>query len=133
MIVLDTHALIWWVAGEKKLPPSTRRLLDAEASSTGEVLVSAISAWEIAMLVRAGRLELTLDVTDWIAKCEAAPFIRFVPVDNRIALRSVELPSFPHKDTADRIIVATALTLGASLVTSDSRLGSYELVNTIWN
>ena len=58
------------------------------------------------MLVRAGRLELTLDVSDWIAKCEAAPFIRFVPVDNRIALRSVELPSFPHSDPADRIIVA---------------------------
>ena len=133
MIVLDTHVLIWWVAGSKKIPTVTKQLLDAEASSAGEVHVSTISAWEIAMLVRAGRLELTLDVSDWIAKCEAAPFIRFVPVDNRIALRSLELPSFPHWDPADRIIVATALTLGASLVTSDTRLGSYEYVNTIWN
>ena len=59
MIVLDTHVLIWWVAGSKKIPAVTQQLLDAEASSAGEVHVSAISAWEIAMLVRAGRLELT--------------------------------------------------------------------------
>jgi len=133
LIVLDTHALIWWVSGSRKLPPVTKQLLDAETDPSGEVHVSAISAWEIAMLVRAGRLELTLDVSDWIAKCEAAPFIRFVPVDNRIALRSVELPSFPHSDPADRIIVATALTLGASLVTSDKRLASYDPIRTIWN
>ena len=133
MIVLDTHTLIWWVSGSRKLPPVTKQLLDAETDPSGEVHVSAISAWEIAMLVRAGRLELTLDVSDWIAKCEAAPFIRFVPVDNRIALRSVELPSFPHSDPADRIIVATALTLGASLVTSDKRLANYDPIKTIWN
>ena len=91
-----------------------------------------MSTWEVAMLVTRGRLELSVDVEEWIAKAEAVPFFDFVPVDNRIALRSVQLPNFPHRDPADRVIVATVLGLGAILVTDDKRLHSYAPLKTVW-
>ena len=96
------------------------------------IRVSSISVWEVAQLVSRGRLELTMDVTDWIAKSESLPFLQFVPVDNRIALRSTRLPEPFHADPADRIIVATALSLGGTLVTKDDKLRRYQHVPTTW-
>jgi PIN domain nuclease of toxin-antitoxin system len=84
------------------------------------------------MLVDRGRLELTMPVHDWLARSEAAALFRFVPVDNRIAVRAVELPGFAHRDPADRIIVATALVEGATLITGDDRLRRYRSVTTEW-
>lgn len=84
------------------------------------------------MLVSRGRLELTMDAADWIARCEALPFLSFVPVDNEVALRSTRLPGRLHHDPADRIIIATALSLGATLVTKDRRIRAYEHVPTVW-
>jgi PIN domain nuclease of toxin-antitoxin system len=99
---------------------------------TQGVHVSSISAWEVALLVRRGRLELSMDVADWVAKSEALPFLRFVPVDNGIALRSVLLPAPLHNDPADRIIIATTLQLGATLITKDEKLRAYPHVRTAW-
>lgn len=92
--------------------------------------MSAISCWEIGTLVAAGRLELTMSAGDWIARCEAQPFLSIVPIDGRIALRAAELPPL-HRDPADRLIVATALSLGVSLVTKDERLRGYG-ATTLW-
>lgn len=84
------------------------------------------------MLVSSGRLVLTMDVADWIARSAALPFVNFVPVDNEIALRSTRLPGRPPTDPADRMIVATTLSLGATLVTKDRRVRRYEAVPTLW-
>lgn len=84
------------------------------------------------MLVAKGRLELTMDAADWIARCEALPFLTFVPVDNDVALASTRLPGRVHDDPADRIIIATALDLGATVVTKDRRIRTYEHVPTLW-
>ena len=132
MIVLDTHAWVWWVSDPKRIPqPATTHM--EGAIEAGETLrISSMSTWEVAMLVTCGRLELSVDVDEWIAKAEAVPFFDFVPVDNRIALRSVQLPNFPHRDPADSVIVATALGLGAILVTGDKRLHSYAPLKTVW-
>jgi PIN domain nuclease of toxin-antitoxin system len=132
VIVLDTHALVWWVAEPGRIPARARRLLDAVVAGGDAVLASAISAWEVAMLVARGRLALTMGADAWIAHVEALPFLRFVPVDPRIAVASVQLEGFPHRDPADRIIVATALGLGATLVTGDRRLRAYRGVKTVW-
>jgi PIN domain nuclease of toxin-antitoxin system len=91
-----------------------------------------MSAWEVAMLTKKGRLRLTMSAEDWIAKCEALPGLRFVPVDNRIFVRAVLLPGTLHDDPADRIIVATTLHLGARLVTRDDKLRAYDHVETLW-
>jgi len=85
------------------------------------------------MLVSRGRLELAMDVRDWVARSEAAPELQFVPVGNRIALWAVRLEDFPNRDPADRIIAATALDVGARLVTGDVRLRAYSTVETVWD
>lgn len=133
MILLDTHALVWWVAEPKRLPAKTRRILDASMKADEAIAVSSISVWEIAMLVATKRLTFTIDADTWITSVEALPFLTFVPVDNRIASRSVQLEGFPHRDPADRIIVATALGLGATVVTADARLRGYKPLATVWD
>jgi PIN domain nuclease of toxin-antitoxin system len=131
MIVLDTHAWVWWVTGSKSLSGRARRAID-RAMAAGRIHVSSISAWEVAMLVKCGRLELTMDVVDWVGRSEALPFLHFVPVSNGIAIHATLLPDFPHGDPADRIIVATAQSLGAPLVTRDRRLQEYPGIETVW-
>lgn len=131
MIVLDTHVWVWWVSGVTELSERADRAIES-AIADRSIRVSCISAWEVALLAQRGRLELTMDVADWIARSEALPFVRFVPVDNRIAVRSTRLDDYPHRDPADRIIVSTAQLLGAKLITRDERLWSYPHVETIW-
>lgn len=131
MIVLDTHALLWWVNDPATLSKPAKKAIDA-AMESKSVYVSSISSWEIALLVERGRLRLALDVRDWICRCEALPFLTFVAVSNAIAIESVRLPDFPHADPADRIIAATALSLGASLVTKDDKLLNYPHLKSIW-
>jgi PIN domain nuclease of toxin-antitoxin system len=131
VIVLDTHALLWWVNDPNSLSKPAIKAIDT-ALQSNLVYVSCISSWEVALLVERGRLRLALDVRDWICRCEALPFLTFVPVSNAIAIESVRLPDFPHNDPADRIIAATALSLGAMLVTKDNKLRNYPHVKTIW-
>ncbi len=82
------------------------------------------------MLVHQGKLQLTMDVDIWVAHTEALPFVTFVPISNRIAIQSVILPI--HPDPADRIIIATALSLGATIVTKDSKMSAYANIQTVW-
>lgn len=131
MIVLDTHALLWWVNDPSTLSKPAKKAIDASVKSKS-IHVSCISSWEIALLVARDRLRLALDVRDWLCRCEALPFLTFVPVSNAIAVESVRLPDFPHADPADRIIAATALSLGAALVTKDDKLHRYPHIKTIW-
>ncbi len=131
MIVLDTHAWVWWVSGSKLLSVKARATIDLHMAER-TVRVSSISVWEVAQLVERGRLELTMETDHWVARSESLPFLEFVPVDNRIALQSTSLPGAFHADPADRLIVATALALGATLVTKDKRLRAYRHVSTVW-
>jgi len=131
--VLDTHALVWWVSDPKRIPAKARRVLDGAVEAGESVAVSSISIWEIAMLVARKRLQLTLDLDTWIANLEALPFLQFIPVDNRVAARAVALEGFPHPDPADRMILATAVGLGATLVTAGARLRAYRAVKTVWS
>ncbi len=91
-----------------------------------------MSVWEVAQLASRRRLKLTMDYGDWIAQTESLSFINFVPIDNRIALRSVQLSPPLHQDPADRIIMATALTLGMPLITKDEKISRYPHLKTIW-
>ena len=131
MIVLDTHAWIWFVSNPDILSKRAEKAVNA-AVKDKSILISSISAWEVALLVTKKRLKLTLDITDWIAKSESLPFIQFVPVTNSIAVKSVNLPLPLHSDPADRIIIATAFSVGAPLVTKDEKLLSYSHIKTIW-
>jgi PIN domain nuclease of toxin-antitoxin system len=131
MIVLDTHTWIWFISNPERLSKRAKAAVNAGVKDKS-ILLSSISAWELALLVAKKRLKLTIDVTDWIAKSESLPFIQFVPVTNSIAVKSVNLPLPLHPDPADRIIIATALSMGAPLVTKDKKLLNYSMINTIW-
>ena len=131
MIVLDTHVWVWWVSNPKLLSPKARRAISA-AVGRSQVHISSISVWELALLSMRGRLKLKMDVGDWIAQSEALPFLHFVTIDNHIALKSTQLDEPLHYDPADRIIIATALSLGAALVTKDQKIRDYPHVTTIW-
>jgi PIN domain nuclease of toxin-antitoxin system len=131
LIVLDTHTWVWWASRPEQVSERAREAIDL-AMEREEICISSISCWEVALLVRKGRLELTMPVEDWIARSEALPFVQFLPLDNRIALRSNHLPGDIHEDPADRIIIATALTLGAPLVSKDTKIRDYPHVETIW-
>lgn len=132
MIVLDTHAWVWWVSDPDRLPERSRRAIQESLDGGEPVHVSSMSSWEVARLVARGRLEMVMGLDEWMALAESAPEIAFVPVDNRIALRAVGLEDFPHRDPADRLIAATALVMGATLITADARLRAYGPLSTLW-
>ena len=131
MIVLDTHVWIWWINGSSELSRNAQKQI-LNAKSKNGIFISSISTWEVALLVKNGRLMLSIPLIDWILKCEQLPFIRFVPVDNRIAEQSVSLPDNFHKDPADRIIIATARHLNMTLITSDEKILQYKHVKSKW-
>jgi PIN domain nuclease of toxin-antitoxin system len=132
MIVLDTHALIWWVNDDEQLSDRARKAIEKEISGEDGQFISTITAWEIALLVEKGRLTLTMDVKDWIDTVTAIEGVRFVPIDNDVAIQSVRLPGEFLPDPADRMIVALARRLSTVLVTSDAKIQAYKHVKTIW-
>lgn len=133
MIVLDTHALVWWVSGDDRLSEPGLEAIETERAATdGRLLVSAITAWEIAMLVERGRLVLTMDVDDWLETVASIEGVYFVPVNNAVAVQSVRLPGDFHPDPADRMITALARHHAVPVVTADRKIRDYQHVKTIW-
>ena len=129
MIVLDTHVLLWWVDRDHhRLTKAATAALSADENK----LVSSISIWEIANLVSLGRLRLGRDVREWLEKVSTTRGLSFVPLDNDIAIRSTQLGDEFHRDPADRLIVATAMSRDAALLTADDKIRRYPHVTTIW-
>jgi len=131
VIILDTHAWLWWVSNPALLSQNAQKAIDTAVSEKA-VYISTISSWEVALLASKGRLKLSLDVPDWIDKTEALPFVNFIEINNRISVKSVQLPGNLHADPADRIIVASALTMDATIITKDQKLLQYRHVKTVW-
>ena len=131
MILLDTHTWVWFVSNPEFL---SERALEAIQQAVREkaVLISSISVWEVALLVKRQRLLLTMETKDWIAATETLSFVSFIPVDNKIALDSVQLPPPLHNDPADRIIIASAIATNAVIITKDEKIRNYHKVNTLW-
>jgi len=94
MIVLDTHAWIWWAGKSSRLSKRARKA----CQSADEMAVSAISLWETAMLVAKERLGFDRDVELWIRQALALPSIRLEPLTPAIAVRSTRLPGTFHGD-----------------------------------
>ena len=131
MIVLDTNALIWWISNSEKLSRRARKTIE-EAEKKKAIYISSISVLEIYTLVKKNKLKFNILADNWLEKVESLPYVNFVSMDNKIAVQSVNLPDFLHKDPADRIIIATALNLGAKLITSDQKIINYKKVQTLW-
>jgi len=121
LLLLDTHALVWSMNNNPKLGLQAKEAI-RRAYREKCAFVSAITPWEIGLLVSKGRLRLGDDVMQWIRAAMAVPGVQLAPLELEIAVASTRLPFEMHPDPADRIIVATARYLGATLVTADKAL-----------
>jgi PIN domain nuclease of toxin-antitoxin system len=110
--VFDTHAWVWAAAGDHR----AEKLI----KFSGTAVVSAISQWEVSMLAMKGRLKLKPDEATWFSD-NLEPPVTLAPLTAEISTTSCRLPDF-HGDPADRIIVATAVTLGIPLITADEKI-----------
>jgi PIN domain nuclease of toxin-antitoxin system len=131
LIVIDTHALVWWLTRAPGLSRKAERTIAAHGDP-GQIVVSAISLLEIATAIRRGRLRLSMPLGQWLADMKRLPEIRVESVSADIAVLAGGLAEPMHDDPADRLIVATASALGVPLVTGDKKLHAYKGIKTIW-
>ncbi|MEO6028751.1 MAG: type II toxin-antitoxin system VapC family toxin [Candidatus Binatia bacterium] len=131
LIVLDTHALIWWIAASPALSRSAKRAIEAAARNDC-VVASTISILEIATAVRRQRLELRQPLGEWVADVRALPELRFEPISVDIAARAGAFDDAMLGDPADRLILATAAALGTKLVSADRKLRGNRQVEVVW-
>ncbi len=128
--LLDTHILLWWLGEDPRLSQEQRHVLD-QADATNPLWVADITLWEIATLFSLGRIKLHLPLREWLEQATAPPLVQRVPITPAVAAEVAALPDSFHRDPADRIIVATARILGATLVTRDRRIVEAGLVPTL--
>jgi PIN domain nuclease of toxin-antitoxin system len=125
-LLLDTHVWLWLALGvPKKIPPAAMGVIEG-AGQSGNLLVSAISVWEIALLESRQRIVLPLPVNDWFALAISRPEIKLVGLSRPATIvDSVNLPGEIHSDPADRFLIATARARRAVLVTHDEKIITY--------
>jgi PIN domain nuclease of toxin-antitoxin system len=124
-LLLDTHIALWLDSGSDRLRNSTRIIIDDCWQTGGTIFLSAVTAWEIALLVDTGRIELDTPVDAWVERFLNRPGIEGVPLAHLAASRSYQLHHFQHRDPADRLLIATAIELSCPLVTYDERIARF--------
>jgi PIN domain nuclease of toxin-antitoxin system len=127
-VLLDTCALLWLVGDPTQLSPRARTVL---ADAGTELCLSAISAFEVAVKHKKGKLALPLPARDWVRDALASYAIVDLPVTAEIAALSPEV-NVPHGDPCDRIIIATAQVHGLRVVTSDHLIAACPDVDVLW-
>ena len=121
MIVLDTHIWHWWI---NQIPGRLSSGIVDLIEQADEVAVSAISVFEMAWLVRHGRIDLGGEFEAWLEDVIESECVKFLPVTPQIASLAVALPE-QHKDPQDRLIIATALIKDAQLLSFDKAFPAY--------
>ncbi len=128
--LLDTHVLIWWLNDRRRLSSAQQEVVGSVRSDE-PLLVSDISLWEVATLHGLGRIRLALPLREWLDKAVAPPLVQRHGISPAIAAELATLPDSFHRDPADRILVATARVLGATLLTQDRRIVDAALADTL--
>lgn len=126
-LLLDTHALLWWLAGDARLSPAARVAIETPASA---VLVSAASAWEIATKHRIGKLPGAAAVALDLGDCIAGQGFTALPISFADATRAGGLAG-PHRDPFDRMLIAQALGADLMLVSNEALFDGYG-VRRLW-
>ena len=129
--VLDTHAWIWWVTDDPRLSGAARSTI-ARGRGENTLWLSGFSIWEVAKKVQKGQLLLDRPLDDWFDHATTYAGLHIVDPTRAVLVESCRLPGGFAGDPADGIIVATARSLGAALVTKDQRIRDYEHVRTVW-
>lgn len=128
--LIDTHVLLWLLEGHEQLAPEKVAYLEGQAVGSG-LSVSAISFWEVAMLVSKGRIALSCDPLRWRELALSKPGLEEIPLDGQVGIQAASLPSPFHADPADRMIVATARARSWELATFDRRILDYGLAGHV--
>ena len=128
--LLDTHILLHWISASVPLLDEHRAVIES-ASGEEPLWVSDITLWEIATLESLGRIELDLPLRDWLERATAPPLVRRAHITPTVAAEVAALPDSFHRDPADRIIVATARVVGATLLTRDDRIRKSGLARVV--
>jgi PIN domain nuclease of toxin-antitoxin system len=131
MILLDTHVWLWLLHDPNQLSSQAQALIETEEKNNG-LLISAISAWEIAVKVGIGKLVLPLPINDWYELAKSHSGIIVEPLNPHDAIASTQLPGNFHKDPADRILVAIARRYGIPILSRDAKILDYTHVQAIW-
>jgi PIN domain nuclease of toxin-antitoxin system len=128
MIVLDTHAWLWWVSDPSRLSRAAHRRI----RTATQIGISAISCLEVATAVTKGRITLDREVLDWLEQALSLPKVELLPLTPLIAVKATQLGNDFPGDPADRVIAATSIVESAALVTKDSRVHASGAVTVIW-
>jgi PIN domain nuclease of toxin-antitoxin system len=121
-LLLDTHILLWLDNGDRRLSEPSRRAIERARGEGGRIFFSAVSVWEIAMLVEKGAIELAVPVKRWVERVLDQSGVEAVPLGHAAASRAYTLHHLEHRDPADRLLIATAIGLECPLVTYDDRI-----------
>lgn len=122
MLLLDTHVLVWLDEGDQRLGKNALRAIN-DALAAGQLGVATVSFWEVAMLVEKKRITMQPEVADWRLDLLQAGLLE-IALGGVATIRAAQLPMF-HGDPADRMIVATAIETGATLLTADEKILSW--------
>lgn len=122
-LLLDTHAALWWLADDDRVGTDAARQLD---DASNRVLLSAAVAWEVAIKRSLGKLQAPADLAATLLKAGVQP----LPITLQHATAVEALP-WHHRDPFDRMLVAQAIVEGATIVSQDDRLHSYD-VPIVW-
>jgi len=131
-MTLDSHTLLWWLERSPELSPAARELLDQAGDGERVFYVTGVSFWELYRKELQGTLQPRISVLRWPALLERIPWLRLVAETPDIWLRMAEL-DWKHQDPADRLIAATALRHGVSVLTRDRRFHAADSpVEAVW-
>ena len=130
VILVDTHVVVWLAFDQERISRKARTAIDEARKNADGLAISDITLLELATLATRGRIRLDISLESFLQEVEA----RFVvlPISGRACARAMGLPSTYPKDPADRVIAATALVEGLSLLTADRAIRRSRTVQTIW-
>ena len=132
MIMLDTHALLWYQNDRDQIPPRTLKQIN-HFFKIHRLMISQITLWEISMLFEKKRINLSIPFREYMQIFSRVSQIKTAGITPSVAAKCYELKDDLDGDPADRIIASTALDLGIPIVSKDTRFNKVKDLNVIWN
>jgi PIN domain nuclease of toxin-antitoxin system len=128
MVLLDTHALLWWTLDPDKL--SKKASMYCSKIVNEGCIISSISIWEIGIKIKNGGLDIGMSIDEYLQKINELQCVEIIPINEKIWIESIKL-NWTNKDPADRVIVATALFRMTSIISKDEKIRKF-FKKTIW-